>query len=235
MANQPRTNFPNGKALYSNIVQPVKLDLSFIVTPTNGLGITSLKSNGYVNNVFMHTSTTPAANNGYTNPNPAVGYAIIQLRNNFNAFLGASSTITSTSQTSTKIDNAALTAGLAYVISTLGDASLAVWQGVGLPAGVTPAVGVAFIATSAGGSGNTSTSRVMVPNQSGVDAVEFFGNPILTSNSNIYANSGQYLIAQFLASTSSSVTTLIPTAPTAASLVNMSLWFDQSSVTVDGL
>lgn len=230
-----RQNHPNAGHFYSNIAKPVKLDLQFVVTPTNGLGITSLKSNGYVNNVFMHTSTTPATNNGFTNPNPAVGYALIQLRNNFNAFLGSSVTFTSTSATATKIDNAALTIGNPYVISTLGNASLATWQGVGLPVGVTPAVGVAFIATAVGGSGNTLTSRVMVPSISTIDAVEMFGNPILTANSNIMANSGEYLIAQFLASTSSSVTTLIATAPAVGTTVNMSLFFDASSVTVDGL
>ncbi len=318
-----RQNHPNAGHFYSNIAKPVRLDLSFIVTPTNGLGITSLKSNGYVNNVFMHTSTTPAANNGFTNPNPADGVAMIQLRNNFNAFLGASWSVTSTGQTATKIDNSAMTAGNIYVISTLGDASLAKWQSIGVPVGVTPAVGVAFVALTNGGAGNVLTSRVMVPNQSGIDSVEFFGNPILTANSNVYANSGLYLIAQFmansftagaytpagtvsapiftgesytptgtvaagvipvtagtagdavtnnagvlestggqdltvnsqaftgdahtLAGTNSAPTftgsagsltgtsVLALTAPTAASLINMSLFFDASSVTVDGL
>lgn len=240
MANQPRQNLPNAGHFYSNLVKPVKLDLSFIVNPTDtaGLGITSLKSNGYVQNVFMHTSATPGSNNGQLNPNPAVGLALICLRNNFNAFLGLSGSITSTGQTSTKIDNSALVAGNAYVISTLGNASLAVWQAVGVPAGVTPAVGVSFIAISDGGSANTSTSRVMVPNPSGIFRIESFGNPILTQNSNIYSNSGQSLIVQMLAptlSTGAYVAPLIPTAPVAASLVNLSLCFDGSSVTVDGL
>lgn len=199
MTGPSRQNHPNKGLIYSNIVKPIKVDLSFVVTATNGLGVTSLKSNGYVNNVFMHTSTTPAANNGYTNPNPAAGIAMIQLRNNFNAFLGSSWSVTSTMQTSTKIDNSNMTAGLIYVISIVGDATLAKWQSIGLPVGVTPAVGVAFVAITVGAGSNVLTSRVQVPNQSGVDSVEMFGNPILTSNSNVNSNSGQYLLAQFLA------------------------------------
>lgn len=294
MAGPSRQNHPNKGLIYSNIVKPVKVDLSFVVAATNGLGVTSLKSNGYVNNVFMHTSTTPTANNGYTNPNPAAGIAVIQLRNNFNAYLGSTYSVTSTSQTSTKIDNSALTAGLIYVISIVGDATLAKWQSIGLPVGVTPAVGVAFVATAVGTGSNALTSRVQVPSQSGVDSIEFFGNPILTANSNVNSNSGMYLLAQFMANSftagaytpagtvSAPVLTMnsytpagtnandgppetftgtpavltgtnsAPTftgsagsltgtsvlalaAPTAGSLVNMSLWFDASSVTVDGL
>lgn len=291
MPGPSRQNHPNKGLIYSNIVKPVKIDLSFVVAATNGLGVTSLKSNGYVNNVFMHTSTTPAANNGYTNPNPANGIAIIQLRNNFNAYLGSTWSVTSTMQTSTKIDNSNMTAGLIYVISIVGDATLAKWQSIGLPVGVTPAVGVAFVAITVGAGSNVLTSRVQVPSQSGVDSVEFFGNPILTSNSNVNSNSGQYLLAQFMANsftagaytpagTISAGTILVAAgtsgdavtnnagvlnstggqdltvetqtftgaagsltgtsvlalaAPTAGSLVNMSLWFDGSSVTVDGL
>ncbi len=229
MANQPRLNFPNAGHFNSNIAKPIKIDLSFIVTATNGLGVTSLKSNGYVQNVFMGTSTTPTANNGYTNPDPADGYMLIQLRNNFNSFLGASVTLTSTTQTSTKIDDSALTAGLVYVITIVGDATTAKWQSVGLPAGVTPAVGVSFVATAVGTGSATLTSRVQVPKLSTVSAVEWVGNPILTANTAIYANSGMTLIGQLLDAAGALV------APVDGTLINVSLYFDSSSVNVDGL
>lgn len=231
MANQPRLNFPNAGHHYSNIVKPIQLDLSFVVNAadTAGLGITSLKSNGYVQNVFMHTGATPGSNNGYTNPNPASGICIVQLRNNFNAFLGATASITSTTQTSTKIDNSALTAGVVYVISIVGNSTTAQWQAVGLPPGVTPAVGAAFVATSVGAGANTSTSRVQVSHLSGVATMEWIGNPIVTANTAIYTNSGMYLIAQMLDFAGALI------APVDLSLVNMSLKFDASSVTVDGL
>jgi hypothetical protein len=206
MANQPRQNFPNAGHFYSNMFKPIRLDLQFTVTPTNGLGVTSLKSNGYIQNVFMHTSTTPASNNGQTNPNPANGFAIIQLRNNFNAFLGSSFAIQGVSATSTKIDNSELTAGNVYIISVVGDATAAQWLAVGLPAGVTAAVGVAFVATAVGAGSNALTSRVQVPSATNIVAMDMINNPILTQNSAIYTNAGQYLIARFLAASAAAPT-----------------------------
>jgi hypothetical protein len=80
----------NGGHYYSNIVMPQEIDVSFAVTATNGLGVTSVKSNGWVERVFMHTSTTPTATLGVTNPNPASGIVLLQLKQNFNVFLGMS-------------------------------------------------------------------------------------------------------------------------------------------------
>lgn len=189
----------NGKSVYWNVAKPMVTNLSFTVTPTNGLGVTSLKSNGYVNNVFMHTSTTPAANNGFTNPNPAVGFAVIQMKQNFNAFLGMQASFVTPTATATKIDNSALTVGQVYVISTLGDATAANWTQLGVPAGVTPAVGVAFTALVVGvtGEANTSTSRVMLPTSAGVDLVEVVGTTDTMVASNIASNAGQWVIVQF--------------------------------------
>lgn len=226
----------NGNKLYANVTNPVEVNVQFTITATNGLGITSLKSNGYVRNVFMHTSTTPTANDGYTNPNPAVGFAWIQVKQNFNAFLGAKFQIQApNSGSDVKIDNSAMTAGQAYVITTLGNATAAKWLAIGVPPGVTPAVGVSFIALTNGGAGNTLTSRVQVPLVSGIQCVEVVGNPNVGVTTAISPNGGQWVLVQFLGATSSSVTTLIPTAPTAASLVNMKLYFDSSSYNIDGL
>ncbi len=149
--------FPNAGHFYSNIVKPIKLDLQFTVSAADsaGLGQTSLKSNGYVRNVFMHTSTTPGTNDGATNPNPASGYALIQLKQNFNAYLGLQWSAQDPNTGSIKIDNGAtLTIGNPYTITTLGNATAAQWTTVGVPAGITPAVGVSFIWYSLGfGSG----------------------------------------------------------------------------------
>lgn len=189
----------NGKSLYTNIAKPCEVNLQFTVAATNGLGVTSLKSNGYVNNVFMHTSTTPASNNGFLNPNPANGYAWIQLKNNFNQFLsGMQGMISANSGSDVKIDNSAMTAGQPYVITTLGNATLAKWQTIGVPVGVTPAVGVSFIALSNGGAGNTLTSRVQVPSVSGISHIEVVGTTNTMVNSNVSSNAGQWVMVQFL-------------------------------------
>lgn len=198
----PRGFGLNGKSYYTNVVNPKDINLQFTVTPTNGLGVTSLKSNGYVRNVFMHTSTTPAANDGYTNPNPANGIAYIQLKNNFNYYLSNFASFRVPSATDTKIDNSALTAGAAYVITTVGDASDATWRAIGVPPGLAIAVGVSFIALTVGAGANSSTSRVQVPSSSGVYQVEQIGNPgVMLSNSNIASNGGAWLMCQFMAPT----------------------------------
>lgn len=192
----------NGRAYYTNVTYPQDVSLQFTVTPTNGLGITSLKSNGYVENVFMHTSTTPSVNNGFTNPNPANGYAVIQFKNPFNYFLNSYSTFMAPSATATKIDNSALTAGNVYVISTVGDASAATWSAIGVPNGITPAVGVSFVALTVGAGSNTSTSRVMSPTTSGIYGVEVIGLPNATiAPSNVARNAGAQILVQFMAPT----------------------------------
>lgn len=198
----------NGKSIYTNVAKPMLVNMQFVVTPTNGLGVTSLRSNGYVNNVFMHTSTTPASNNGFLNPNPLAGYAWIQLKNNFNYFLaGHAGFVSKNSGSDVKIDNSAMTTGQPYVITTLGNATLAKWQAIGVPVGVTPAVGVSFIALSNGGAGNTLTSRVQVPSVSGISAVEVIGTTNTMVNSNTGSNAGQWVMVQFLAPSIASVLT----------------------------
>lgn len=228
----------NGKSIYTNIAKPMAVELQFTVNSADagGLGITSLKSNGYVNNVFMFTSQTPGANNGFTNPNPAAGYVLFQLKNNFNYFVsGIQGFISKNSGSDVKIDNSAMTVGQVYTITTLGNATAAKWAAIGVPAGVTPAVGVSFVAASNGGSGNTLTSRVQVPSVSGVGHLEIVGNPNKMVNSNLATNAGQWVFAQFVGATSSSVTTPIAVAPADGTQVFVRLLFDGSSVTIDGL
>jgi hypothetical protein len=229
----------NGKSIYGNIAQPSFCNLQWKVASTDsgGLGITGLKSNGYVRNVFMHTTQTPGVNNGYTNPNPLSGFVWIQLYNNFNVYLAGYMMVQSqNSGSDVKIDNSALTAGQAYTITTLGNASAAKWAAIGVPPGVTPAVGVSFIALTNGGAGNVLTSRVQTPGVSGLQDFEIVGNPnVSNNNSAVGANGGAWWLIQLLGATNSSTTTLIPTAPADGCLINMRLAFDRSSVTVDGL
>lgn len=201
--SQPRGFGLNGKSYYTNVTKPQDINLTFTVTPTNGLGVTAVKSNGYVRNVFMHTSTTPTSNDGYTNPNPANGYFAIQLNNNFNYYLSSFASYRApNSGSDIKIDNSAMTAGVAYTITTLGDATAAKWLAIGVPPGITPAVGVSFIALTNGGAGDVLTSRVQVSSVSGVYGVEVIGNPgVMLSNTNIATNGGAWLLGKFLAPT----------------------------------
>lgn len=184
MANR---NFLSQK-MYQMEAYPVLLSCNFVVASANGLGITGLKG-GAIRNVFMHTSTTPTANNGYTNPNPENGIIAVQLADNYNKFLGLGQArvcvLDGSSQTST-------TAGRASVISVLGTATTAQWVAKGLPVGVTPAVGVCFIATATGAIGGSGA--VQRPITSGISSIELCAAPNASlSVSNQPQNGGGWL------------------------------------------
>jgi len=229
--------YPNAGHFYSNIVGPVKIDMNFIVDSANGngLGIRSLKSNGYVQNVFMHTSSTPGTNNGYLNPNPATGYALIQFKYNFNKYLGGFQGFVSPVSGTPINVTTGTTAGLAYVIVTVGTTTIDQWQKLGLPLGVTPAVGVSFIAIATTTATGTGVIEVPAASGSTILDVDVIGDANLSTSSSIATFGGQWLLVRFLGATNSSTTTLVKTAPADNSVVGLSAFFDNSSVTVDGL
>lgn len=229
----PRGYGLNGRGYFTNITKPIDCNLNFIVDSTNGngLGIRSLKSNGFVESVYMHTSTTPGVISGWTNPNPAVGYALVRFKNNFNAYLGgfsgqiiplASSNLTST------------TAHVSYVITSLGTTTLAQWLAAGVPAGFVPAVGLAFTAIATGAIGGTGS--VGAPGVPTTQVVTVVGDPNTSiNNSNIAKNAGAIIMIQFTAATAAGTTTLVAANPADGSVVGMCFRFDGSSVTIDGL
>jgi hypothetical protein len=231
--SQPRGFGLNGKSFYTNIAKPMEVNCSFIVDSTNGngLGIRSLKSNGYINNVFMNTSATPGTSRGSTNPNPIAGYALVQFTNNFTSYIDGFNGIiappTSTTTTS-------LTAGHVYQITSLGTTTTAQWVTAGLTPGFTPNLGTSFVAAATASLGGTGT--VGVPGVSQITEVSVCGDPNQTlNNTSIATNSGAIVLVQFFAATSSSVTTQIVTAPANNSVVALTFLFDGSTVSIDGL
>lgn len=231
--SQPRGFGLNGKSIYSNICKPCDVSLNFIVDSTNGngLGIRSLKSNGYAQSVFMHTTQTPGVVAGVTNPNPAAGYALVTFQNNFNYYLGGFS------GQITPLAGSALTAtvaGSVYVIVSLGTATLAQWQAAGLPQGFVPAVGAAFVAKATATIGGSAA--VKVPGEQVAPVVSVVGDPNLEiANSNIAQNGGAQVIVQFAGPTAAGNTALIATAPADGTVIGMKFSFDGSSVTIDGI
>ncbi len=173
--------------------------------------------------------------NGFANPNPAAGFILVQFKQNFNYYLGGFTGFVSPTVNATTAVTSGLTVGAAYVVTVLGTTTLAEWQSIGYPKGFTPTVGQQFIATATG-TGGSHTGKVGTPSVSGISSLETFGDPNqLLNNSSIATNSGTILIFQCLAATSSSVTTVIPTAPANNSIAGMTFYFDGSSVTVDGI
>lgn len=207
---------------------PVLLDCNFVVDNTNASGITSLKG-PYIKSVYMNTSATPTTGS----PNPAAGTIVVNLSDNYNKLYSKSHAIVSpTSGSAVKIDNSALTAGVAYIITTVGDSTAAVWHAVGLPAGITPAVGASFVALTVGAGSNASTSRVMAAATAGstVATIEIVGNAdidIAPSPSALPGPGGQILLQ-----CRDYAGALV--APVAGSKIMLSFLLSNSSVLIQG-
>lgn len=206
---------------------PVALDCNFSVLASNGAGLTGLVG-PYISAVWMHSSAPSASN-----PNPASGTIVIRLQDNYKLlYMHGSSFQSPNSGSDVKIDNSAMTAGVAYVITTLGNASAAKWHAIGVPAGVTPAVGVSFIAASNGGAGNTLTSRVQTSAAagSGVASIEIVGDPNASISPDPTANQGYG--AQIILQCRDYAGAIV--APADGSKIRLSLLLSNSSVLVGG-
>lgn len=223
--------YPNAGHFYSSHFAPVMLDCTFQVAAANGLGITGLIGNG-IENVFMHTSTTPSVGNGgVTNPNPENGYIVVQLADPyFKSYANISAAIhTPNSGSSLLVASAGLTVGRSYVITILGTTSTAQWVALGVPVGVTPAVGVAFVAAATSATG---TGAVQVPhvNGSGVAYVEQVGNPNLTLYPVGVGAGFPQMILRCMGPTDASTTTPIAVAPRDASFMRICFYMGNSSL-----
>lgn len=231
MANRRFTQF-----FYTLHNKPTLIDCNFVVAATNGAGITSLKGPG-VQNVFMHTSTTPAAGS----PNPANGYIYVQLQDNYNYFYGFNSSLASPnsgSNIAVTSGAAALTVGQLYVITVVGTTTAAQWVTLGVPIGTTAAVGVSFIAASTGVGAGTGQVQLPAAVGSGIQHIELVGDPNLSIKSQSATIAGQtngsYLTFQCLGSTDADTTTLIAKAPAAGTKISLQLYFSNSSIVVQG-
>lgn len=221
MANR---NFQNGGKIYSMNNALVRVDLQFIVDDSQPEGISGL-TGPLVEEVLMHSEhATPSKT-------IAAGTILVKLQDNYNKIRGFHSAIASpNSGSDVKIDNSAMTAGVAYTITTLGNATAAKWLAIGVPAGVTPAVGVSFIALTDGGAGNTLTSRVQASaaTGSGVASIEMVPQQSADINPNPNeAEAG----AQFILQCRDYAGSLV--APAAGSRINLSLLLSNASNSTD--
>jgi hypothetical protein len=243
MANR---NFANSR-IYTGHVMPVLIDCNFVVDSTNGngLGIRSLKG-PYVQNVFMHTSATPGPgnvnpmtpNSPVINPNPAAGTIIVQMQDNYNRVYNGGYSIISPVGSS-QIITSGLTAGVAYTVTVVGDATTADWLAIGVPAGdlvitapstsALPLVGTSFIASSTG-SGASTVSRVAPSASTGstVAAIETVGDPNASSAPLPKSPFGAQIILQARNFSNALA------APADGSIISLSFLLSNSSVLIQG-
>lgn len=181
---------------------------------TSGSVWTDGSGNLYTVSTTVSSGTT-LKTSGYQAPSPAAGTL----------------TFVSGSGSTTALTYSAAVSGLATGFTfaqTVKDTNLQDWQGVGLPKGNVPTVNQSFVA-SATGSGS-STGTVYAAGVSGITSIEVIGDPNQSLSPQPQGGSahvGGWILVQFLAPTSSSVTTAIPTAPANNSVVGMSFYVDQ--------
>jgi hypothetical protein len=199
--------------------KPVLVDFSFVVDSTNGngLGVRSLKGSGLIESVFMATSATPGSVNGVTNPNPAAGYIVVNLQDNYARFLGSWGGFVAPNSGTTATT---VTLGQPYVIASLGTATTAQWVAKGFPVGVIPAIGAAFIASATGTIGGAATVVQPVATGSGIDHIEALGDPNQTITSPNSAGGGAIILACYK-------NTAI-TAPANGTVIGLEFYFNNS-------
>lgn len=227
MANSRYTQF-----FYTKHAMPMLIDCNFIVDAdnVNGLGIRSLVGPG-VSAVYMHTSATPLAGN----PNPAAGFIYVKLQDNFYKYYAGYGAVTSPqSGSSILVASAGVVAGTTYVITILGTTTTAGWQSLGLPVGITPALGVPFVATAT--TTATGTGAVQVPhaNGAGISYIEAIGSGSLTLGPSGLGRTSPYLIFRTMGATDASTTTPIAVAPREESIISLAMYVSNSSVVVAG-
>jgi len=185
---------------YSPHNKATVLDCSFIVDSTNGngLGIRSLKASGRINAAFMHSTATAAAT-AAGSPNPAAGYILVTLQDNYNRYLGGYSGFAAPVSGTPILVTTGVTAHLAYVIVSLGTTTTAQWHALGVPANITPAVGVSFIAPATATAIGTGAIEVPATAGSGIDHIEVIGDSNLMNSNGAYTlgagNGMQFILA----------------------------------------
>lgn len=209
MANR---NFANSR-IYTGHVMPVLLDCNIAIGSTGAVGTVK---GPYV------TSVTRLG----------VGAYQIKLNDNYSLAYNVMASL-SVAPTGSNINlTTGLTIGQAYIITAVGTSTTANWQTAGLPAGITPAVGVGFVAITAAAGTGTGTVKAVAP--SGIVTVEAVGNQSLTSAPDPAVSQGAVILIQCYGSTSSSVTTLIPADPANGSTLFVEALMSNSSITING-
>lgn len=203
MANR---NFPNSR-LYTFHVMPVAIDGAVIigasgaVTSFSGLDIQAVTRLG-------------------------TGIYQIQLKDNYNGLFGQSFNVRSPT-TGSAVTAGSFVATTIYQITTLGTTN---YNLIGVPAGITPTVGMSFVATGIG-SGTGTATAIGNSNISAIETVgTLAGRNAQLNKQPFQANSGGYILFQTLAPTSSSVTTQIPTNPTSGCSIHFQFLLNNSSV-----
>ena len=150
----------------------------------------------------------------------ATGTYKVQLENHYFRYLGGVSGFVSPTTGGT-IAATAISPGTMYIIASVGTTTN--WQTAGVPVGVTPAVGMAFLCASAS-TGNGLAIAVGVSASSNIEVV---GDP----NTTVTQTADPHFFIQTLAPVQGvSATTLAPADPANGSVLGLTIFLRNSSV-----
>lgn len=201
---------------------PVLIDCNFIVDNSVVTGISSLKG-PTVSAVYMNQSAASVSA-----INPVAGTILVRLQDNYNRqFVSGVHSIQSPNSGSGLTST---TIGIANTITLLGTATAAQWQTRGLPAGVTPAVGVSFIASSSGVIGGSAEVQISAAAGSGIASIELVGNPDQSISPT--PGSGQGYGAYFILQCRDYAGAIA--APAAGSRISLQFYLSNSSIRTSG-
>lgn len=210
----------SGGVFYGNVLAQASVTATQAGTINGRLvGLTAAVT---LSNTNAVNKPTPAAPSG-----GSAGSIVVQFQDNYNKvlknFKSIMSPISGTPLTST-------TSGVAYIIVTLGSATAAQWQAKGLPKGVTPAVGVSFIATASGSIGGGAAVETAAAIGSGILSIETLGDPSLSVAPDPSQNQGYG--AQIILQARDYAGALA--APADGSMISLAFLFNNSGNTVQG-
>lgn len=170
--------------------------------PVQGSGIaagTTIASIASGTSLTLSAATSSSTTGSITyqavgNPNPEAGYIYVQLQDTYNSYLfGGAGFAAPVSGTPINVTTG-VTAGLVYVIVSLGTTSTPQWNKLGVPANITPAVGVSFIAPATTTATGTGVIEVPKTGGSGIDHIEVIGDAnLMNSNGNFVAGASSVI------------------------------------------
>jgi hypothetical protein len=156
----------------------------------------------------------------------AAGVYKCVLSDPYNRFLGLQASVSSVVDTPADLDT--VTNGNIYVITTVGDATAAQWVASGVPAAVTPAVGVVFVGITASVSGTTSKVAALLTAAN--QGIEIAGDP----NASINQSASPHFYFRTMGATAAGDTTLVPADPASGSKLHFAVLLRVSSVKGSG-
>ena len=193
------------------------------VTIDGGAGITRLMAlNGSITIAAAVTLSLPPAQ-----PASGGGTIIVQLQDNYNRSLcGFNARVSPING----VPSTTVAAGTPVIITSLGTATLAQWQAVGLPLGLTPAIGLSFVPTTSATIGGGATVEAPSILGSGVASIETVGDPNLSIAPDLSKSQG--FGSQFILQCRSYA--MADVAPADGTVISLSFYLSDSGVYVQG-